>query len=73
MKSSEIAVGKTYANRGEGKTKRTVIAIGDQHRPRQYFGATPPGEPGVLYEQNSGRRDKLYLSSFAAWAGKEMK
>jgi hypothetical protein len=72
MKTSEIEVGKTYVNRGKGTTKRTVLAIGDEHRPKHFFGATPPNEPGVLYEQ-SGALDYLYLSSFAAWAGRQLK
>lgn len=71
MKPSEIAAGKTYVNRGKGKTTRTVIAVGYEHRPRHFFGATAPDEPGVLYEQG-GKRDSLYLSSFAAWARKEV-
>lgn len=71
MKQKQIAVGKTYANKGKGTTKRTVLAIGDEHRPRHYSGATAPEEPGVLYEQD-GKRDRLYISSFAAWAGSEV-
>lgn len=72
MKPSEIEVGKTYVNRGAGKTKRKVLAIGLEHRPKIFWNATgvPPDQdqPGVLYEQ-SGRQRSLYLSSFAAWCG----
>jgi hypothetical protein len=72
MKASEIQVGKTYRNRGAGRTQRKVLAIGDDHRPRSWHGASPrPDEPGVLYEQD-GKQQKLMLSSFAAWAGAEV-
>ena len=71
MKPSEITAGKTYSNRGKGTTKRTVIEIGERHRPKHYFGSLRPLEPCVLYEQD-GKRDVLYLSSFASWAGKEV-
>lgn len=71
MKIEAIKVGKTYSNRGKGTTKRTVLAIGDEHRPRHYFGATAPDEPGVLYEQD-GKRDSLYISNFSSWAGAEV-
>lgn len=75
MYKTQIEVGKTYQNRGAGRTRRTVIAIGDEHRPRYYrnnTGKPPnPSEPGVLYEQN-GKKGQLYLHSFAAWCGKEV-
>lgn len=73
MKPSEIVVGATYVNRGKGKTTRTVIAIGDEHRPPQWFGyaSTAKNEPGVLFAQG-GERCNLYLSSFASWAGKRV-
>ena len=72
MKPNEIKAGKTYSNRGKGTTTRTVIEIGDRHRPKHYFGSSSrPSEPGILYEQD-GKRDVLYLSSFASWAGKEV-
>ncbi|ABM32272.1 hypothetical protein FRC97_22555 [Paracidovorax citrulli] len=72
MSPKEIQVGKTYVNRGQGRTRRTVIAIGPKHVPRCWHGWTKPpaGTPGVLFEQN-GRRENLYLSSFATWAGEE--
>mgnify|MGYP001220101378 CR=1 FL=1 len=77
MKTSEIRVGVTYKNRGEGTTRRTVLAIGDEHRPESWLGgdssAPPklryrPDEPGVLFSQN-GKTRTLYLSTFAKWAG----
>lgn len=73
MKPSDIKVGKTYTNKGVGRTQRTVLAIGDEHRPRIFWNATntPPDEPGVLYEQK-GKKQTLYMSSFAKWCGKEV-
>ena len=78
MKPSEIEVGKTYTNRGKGTTRRTVLAISDEHIPTVFFGASRPvGEPGVLYKrfglQGEFSIDQMYLSSFAAWAGREVK
>jgi len=71
MKTSEIKTGKTYVNKGAGKTRRTVIEIGNEHRPETFNSINDaPNEPGVLYEQ-SGKHRTLYLSSFAQWCGKE--
>jgi hypothetical protein len=70
MSPVEIQVGVTYVNRGAGRTQRTVLAIGDEHRPPHWLGAwgtKPPDEPGVLFEQK-GKQYTLYLSSFAQWA-----
>ena len=78
MKPSEIKVGKTYVNRGAGRTKRVVLAIGDEHRPKVYWNATGkhPDDTGVLYRQIGGQFDgktfNLYLKSFAGWAKKEV-
>lgn len=70
----EIIVGKTYANRGAGQTTRKVLGIGNEFRPSRWCSSTPPpNEPGVLYEDNAGRRGKLYLRSFKVWAGKEVR
>ena len=68
MRLSDVKVGETYVNRS-GRTYRTVLAIGDKHRPDCWLGDPDkkPNEPGVLYEQGT-RRYKLYLSSFAQWA-----
>lgn len=71
MKPSEIQVGKTYRNRGAGRTRRTVVAIGPEHSP--YW--TRTGEPGVLYRQCIGgemRERTIALGSFARWAGAEV-
>lgn len=70
MNPAEIQVGRTYVNRGAGKTKRKVLAIGNAHQPVNWYGGNRPSEPGVLFEQE-GKEKKLYLSSFAQWAGKE--
>lgn len=77
MKPNQIEAGKTYINRGKGTTKRTVLAISDEHIPMTYYGPNRPvGEPGVLYKRVYPNGDycveKLYLSSFATWAGKEV-
>lgn len=70
MKPSEIRVGTTYVNCGAGKTRRKVLEISDKCRPRFWRGeGPPPSEPGVRYLQN-GAEGRLYLSSFAQWAGK---
>lgn len=75
LKPCEILVGRTYKNRGAGRSLRRVVEISDAQRPADWLGKGPaPAEPGVLYEQMGvrGRRDKLYLSSFATWAGGEV-
>ena len=70
MKPEEIHVGETYVNRGAGKTRRYVIAIGYEYQPDVWLSSsTPPDEPGVFYLDSRGRQDTLYLSSFARWAG----
>lgn len=68
MKESEIAVGKTYTNKGAGRTRRTVVAIGTEHIPKRN---THLENNGVLYEQD-GKRLTITLRSFAAWAGKQI-
>jgi len=72
MNPTEIQVGKTYKNRGLGRTQRRVVAIGVEHRPRLWPGdeskRPSANEPGVLYVQN-GQQNCLFLSSFAQWAG----
>jgi hypothetical protein len=72
MKPSEIRVGETYLNRS-GTTWRKVIGIGDEYRPKKWRGglshSRPPTEPGVLYVDSHDYENRLYLSSFASWAG----
>ena len=69
VKEFEIDVGKTYTNKGAGRTRRTVIAIGMEHIPARN---DPSSSNGVLYEQK-GFRSTITLKSFATWAGKEVK
>lgn len=78
MKPTQIQVGKTYANRGKGKTSRTVTGIGPEYLPKSAFntsGKFPEGAVGVRYIQNGGPRNgremKLWLDSFASWASRE--
>lgn len=72
MKPSEIKVGCTYSNKGAGKTQRKVIAIGNEYRPKNWWGlGQQPDEPGVLYEQKE-KQNNIYISSFAAWCGNEV-
>jgi len=69
MKPSDIKPGRTYRNRGKGRTMRKVISVGDDFRPDKFLSVNgPPDEPGVLYEDKNGQH-RLYLSSFASWAG----
>lgn len=71
MKKSDIEVNATYINRGAGKTRRTVLAIGKEHRPEVWYSQNPrPDEPGVKYRQGD-YEGTLYLSSFAQWAGRK--
>lgn len=77
MKTKDIKVGKSYSNRGAGRTVRKVIGIGKEYRPAGWYGigAPPPSGIGVEYESCSKGevlRNRLYLESFAAWAGKEV-
>ncbi len=71
MKPEEIKVGRTYRNKGSGRTRRKVVSIGDR-TPEHWFSSGPrPDEPGVHFEDNRGRRETTYLKSFAAWCGGE--
>lgn len=71
MKPADIKVGTTYINKGAGRTKRKVLAIGKDVVPRNWYSSGPrPEGPGVLYLQD-GNEQRLYLNSFAAWCGKE--
>ena len=75
MKPSQIRVGATYQNRGAGSTRRKVLGIGLEHRPTRWYSCGPrPDEPGVSYVQEGKieGEQRLYLSSFAAWCGKEV-
>lgn len=70
MRMKDIQVGKTYVNRGDGRTKREVLVIGDEYRPNRFLSDNEPlDESGVMYLQD-GKEYNLYLSSFASWAGR---
>lgn len=72
MRPEHIVPGFTYTNRGKGRTQRRVVAIGVEHRPPTWYGDPakhpPANEPGVLFVQK-GQQHRLFLSSFAQWAG----
>ncbi len=69
MRTDQIVVGKTYYNRGKGKTLRKVLAIGPEYAPKAWYGGERPADGlGVRYEQDRGT-GCLYLESFAQWAG----
>ena len=75
MKRTQIKPGCLYKNGKGGKTTRLVVAIGDEHHPSQFFnvnGKLAQGEPGVKYIQK-GEERTISLTSFAAWAGEEVK
>lgn len=82
MKPSLIQVGKTYRNRGKGRTTRTVLAIvtDGSIRPHWFSSSPAPNEPVVVYRQgghsggSSGdsRESSIYLKSFATWCGEEV-
>ena len=70
MKPIDIKVGKTYCNRGKGRTHRTVLEIGIDVPIHQCF-EPRPGEMVVRYSK-CGKEESLYISSFAAWCGYEV-
>lgn len=80
MKESQIQVGKTYVNKGAGRTVRRVKAIGPEFLPKFRLSTNqrfPDGAVGVLYSQiGPGRQIQndttIWLKSFAAWAGAEV-
>ena len=73
MSPKDIKVGCTYVNRGKGRTIRTVKAIGSAHVPGAWFSEKRrPDEPGVLFVDSNGKEQRLYISSFAKWAGREV-
>lgn len=71
MRPSEIKAGRTYRNRGSGRTTRRVLAIG-WDVPFVWFGnGQQPVEHGVRF-QAAGQEYTIALSSFAKWAGSEL-
>jgi hypothetical protein len=78
MKACEIKVGKTYVNRGAGKTRRTVLEIVESTDRAEYIGQWIPdvrvGGPFVRFEHSrfgTLQTASLTLDSFAKWAGRE--
>ncbi len=72
MRPNEIKVGDTYRNRGAGRVTRRVLEISWYARPEHWLGSDetqPKNEKGVRFVDSKGREGRLYLSSFAAWAG----
>ena len=81
MKQSQIKVGAIYCNRGAGTTQRKVTGIGVEYQPDRRFSAERPDEMlGVEYVQRKAVRARfwgdweteprrLWLDSFASWAG----
>jgi len=70
MKPQDIKVGRTYRNKGAGRTKRKVLEISPDLKVRWLGEGDPPKEPVVRFEQE-GNESMLFLGSFASWAGKE--
>jgi hypothetical protein len=70
MPPSKIEVGKTYRNRGKGRTLRHVLEISPDLKVYPYSDNKRDGEPVVRFVQ-SGRECTIYLDSFAQWAGSE--
>ncbi len=76
MKQKDIKVGKTYRNAGAGRTFRTVLSIepeNDKNRPHWYSQNPRPENALVVRYRQNGIASCLYLKSFAAWAGEEVK
>lgn len=71
MSPLKIEVGKTYCNRGKGRTLRTVVEISDKLEAPWFSRSDRSNESVVKYVQN-GVEATLYLSSFAAWCGREV-
>ena len=70
MKPQDIKVGSVYVNRGKGRTARKVLKISKDlkvgwlsREPR------PVDEPVVEFVDSKGVISRLYLRSFASWAG----
>jgi hypothetical protein len=68
MKYEDVVVGRMYYNRKKGTTLRKVLAIKKGLDLPWYSPSPRPDEPVVEYEQN-GKIGRLYIRSFAAWAG----
>lgn len=75
MKTTDIKIGKTYRNKGAGRTTRTVLDIGEHVPPP--FKWDRRKELRVSFSQQYGadmeKQYTLSLESFAQWAGSEVK
>lgn len=79
MSPDQIKAGKTYCNRGAGKTQRYVALITsfDDDQGFPYIGCKPhKGKRKVCFRQTGlGKPEStgfLLLEAFAAWAGREV-
>lgn len=69
MKPQDIQVNVTYKNKGAGRTHRTVLQISKDIPAPWYSSGDRPDEPVVEFSTSKGVVERLYLRSFAAWAG----
>jgi len=72
MKPSDISAGKTYRNKGAGRTTRRVVDMGTHLPPPHWFSSNPRPDESVVEFVQGNKTHRLYLSSFAAWAGGEV-
>ena len=77
MKTKDIEQGKTYRNKGAGRTTRTVVKIilhpDDDQLPKWWSSdPRPESEPVVVFKDAKGGVNSLYLRGFASWAGGEV-
>jgi hypothetical protein len=71
VKPRDIKVGRTYCNRGKGRTRRTVLEISDKILPSWFSGRSGSDNLVVTFEQE-GIIGSLYLPIFAQWCGREV-
>lgn len=69
MRPKDIQAGVTYKNKGAGRTRRTVLQISKELPAPWYSIGERPDEPVVEFSTDKGIVERLYLSSFASWAG----
>ena len=72
MKPSSISVGKTYRNKGAGRTTRRVIDMGAHLPPPHWYSEGPRPDEIVVEFVQGNKTYSLYLSSFASWVGAEV-
>ena len=82
MSPKDIKIGKTYTNRGAGRTRRYVVDIVPYitlaHRGIYVTWGSfneRPSDPVVAYRpvtEDDTPLEYLYLRSFASWAGSEV-